>query len=369
MKKIITIIISICIMLSFSMTVYGANSATVAAKDIVLTENEELIPVEIKNNSGIMGFKITVRYDTSKIDVRSVTKGEVCAKGNFNTNFGNSEDNFDVVWNNTDNVKEDGNLFILSAKSVDGAKGKTDIKITYSQPDTFDVLYKDVVLDCKDISITLAKQDETTTSVDSTVPNKEDTTNSWVADDEQMIQAIDTTLSQEGVSSIDEVKDKKLFIEELTENLNTITGSTDNNIVDFDSIKDIYNNSYSNEFIKEVANNIDKDKVKNIIRETLKDFNVDSIEDLNDADKQKFVASVEEKLKAEDSDIPNISNDLETEYALDIIEKLYKNKSIEESDVEIGKPNKVAISVCASVLGVLVIGVAFIVLKKRKTNS
>ena len=140
-----------------NIVVFASQAPTVSSDDIVLTEAETLIPVKIKNNSGLMGYKITVKYDKAKLQVCSVTKGDVSSKGNFITNFNADIDTFDIVWNNTDNVTKDGNLFVISAKAKKNASGKTEISLSYSQPDTFDVTYTDVRLECEDISVTFEK--------------------------------------------------------------------------------------------------------------------------------------------------------------------------------------------------------------------
>lgn len=155
-----------------NIVVFASQAPTVSSDDIVLTEAETLIPVKIKNNSGLMGYKITVKYDKAKLQVCSVTKGDVSSKGNFITNFNTDIDTFDIVWNNTDNVTKDGNLFVISAKAKKNASGKTEISLSYSQPDTFDVTYTDVRLECEDISVTFEKNEKTTAAAPTSTTKK-----------------------------------------------------------------------------------------------------------------------------------------------------------------------------------------------------
>lgn len=372
MKKLISIVIAILLVFQVNIIAFAAETPTVSAEKVTLTENEALIPVEIKNNTGLMGYKITVKYDTTKVDICSIIKGDICAKGNFVTNFGTVEGAFDVLWNNTENVSKDGSLFVLSAKAKEKATGSSSIDISYSQPDTFDVSYKDVVLDCKSIDITFAKAEETTTVVTETNTEPATDGNTWVADDKQMIDAIDTTLRQEGISSLDEVKDKEAFNKKLNENLNAITGSTKNNIVDFDSLKEIYKSSYSNEFIKEVTDNIENETVQKIINNTLKKYNVDDVRKLKDEDKASFMKDIQTELQNLDGDVSNVSDDLSVEEGIEVINQLNKRTkptdNAQDDSVDNAENNSKVIWIVLGSLACVALIVSLVVIIKKKTK-
>lgn len=370
MKKLISIVIAILLVFQVNIIVFAAEKPTVSANKVTLTEKEALIPVEIKNNTGLMGYKLTVKYDATKVEICSITKGDVCAKGNFVTNFATVEGRFDVVWNNTENVAKDGSLFVLSAKAKEKATGSSSIDISYSQPDTFDVSYKDVALDCKSIDVAFAKAEETTAAETETKPETNTQSNTWVADDKQMLDAINTTLRQEGISSLDEVKDKDAFNKKLTENLNVITGSSDNKIVDFDSLKEIYKNSYSNEFIKEVTDNIENEAVQKIINNTLKKYNADDVRKLSDEDKASFMKDIQTELQNLDNDVSDISDDLSAEDGIEVINQLDKKTKPIDNAQEVSldnaeNKNKIAWIVLGSVLCAALLVVLIIVIKKK----
>ncbi len=373
MKKFLALIVTLLLIFQVNIIAFADTTPTVFADDVVLTENETLIPIKIEGNSGLMGFKFNVKYDSTKVKIKSVTKGDFCSKGNFVTNFGTNDSTFDVVWNYTENITSDGTLFTLSAKSEDGANGSSKIELSYSQPDTFDVTYKDVKLDCKSIDVSFSEASKTTTKVTTESNSTTVKSNTWVADDKQFMEAVDTTLRQEGVESLDDVKDKYAFIKELNKNLNTITGSNDNKIVDFDSLKDTYKNSYSNEFIKEVTNNIDDEKVQEILNDTLKEYGVDDVRKLSDEDKPKFIKEFQQKLQDEDADVPNISEDLSTDEAVDVISKL--DKSTEPDETEEVTSNEQSNSkniwiIAGSVVAVIaVIAIIILLILKRKNRS
>lgn len=372
MKKLISIVIAILLVFQVNIIAFATETPTVSAEKVTLTENETLIPIEIKNNTGLMGYKFTITYDTTKIDICSITKGDVSTKGNFVTNFGTVDGSFDVLWNNTENISQDGPLFVLSAKAKENATGSSSIEITYSQPDTFDVSYKDVVLDCKSIDVTFAKTEEITTAVTETNTAPDTEGNTWVADDKQMIDAIDTTLRQEGISSLDEVKDKEAFNKKLNDNLNAITGSNNNNIVDFDSLKDIYKNSYSNEFIKEVTDNIEDGTVQKIINNTLKKYNVDDVRKLKDEDKASFMKDIQTELQNLDGDVSDISDDLSSEEGIEVINQLDKKTkpidNAQDDSVDNVENNNKAVWFVLGSLACVALIVYLVVIIKKKTK-
>lgn len=372
MKKIIsilTVLLATILIFQINIVAFASQVPTVSSDDIVLTEVETLIPVKIKNNSGLMGYKITVKYDKTKLQVCSVTKGDVCNKGNFITNFNSDIDTFDIVWNNIDNITKDGNLFVISAKAKKNASGKTEIGLSYSQPDTFDVTYSDVHLDCEDIDVTFEKNEKTTVAAPTSTTNKIPQ-NSLVADDAQILDAVNTLLRKEGKSSLDEIDDREQFLKELNKALNTITSSDKNNITDFDFLKEAYNRAYQNIFIQEVTDNLNSNTVQKVINDSLKKHSTDDIKNLKNKDKKSFVQTVQTLLQKSDSDIPNISDEMSVDDAVDTFEKLQKESTdkSEKTENTTEKDKKtLGITLLISVLSVILI-IFFILKKKHKSK-
>ncbi|MGN0005154.1 MAG: hypothetical protein ACI37Z_04205 [Candidatus Gastranaerophilaceae bacterium] len=371
MKKFISIILTVLLMLQCNIIALAANTATVSADKVSLSQEEPtLIPVKIKNNNGIMGFKITVEYPVDKLDIKSVSRGEITAKGNFNTNFGINDGKFDVLWNNTDDVSGDGTLFVLSAQAATEISKDTAIKLSFSPPDTFNIKYEDVALDCQSIVIS-AKHIETTTENTTTQKGETTTKAATPIDSSQIIDAVDTTLAQNGCDNLNDVKDKDDFVKDFNKNLEIITGTNEHNVADFDTINSMYNSAYEGQFITEITNNIDSNVIDTVIKDTLKEFNAKSIDELDEKDKAKFVQRVEEKLKEQDTDIPSISEDLNTDDALDIIKKVYNQKN-EDNEQQENEENSVqkGIIIAVSVVALIVlISIVIIIRKMRKTKS
>ena len=372
MKKIITIILAIFLILQCNIIAFAADTVTVSADKNSLSQDEPtLIPIKIENNSGIMGFKITVEYPVDKLDIKSVSRGEITAKGNFNTNLGINDGKFDVLWNNVEEIKSDGTLFLISAQAKTEIKKDTEIKLSFSQPDTFNEKYADVAFDCKNIVIS-AKYVETTTQETTTQKGETTTKAPTPIDNSQIIDAVDTTLEQNGYENLKDVKDTDKFIKDFNKNLETITGSDVHNVTDFNTIKSMYNSAYEGEFIAETSNNIDTDKIQSAVKELLDEYKVKSIDELDDKDKAKFVQKVEEKLKEQNPDTPNISEDLETDDALDIIEKLYDSTDTDESEQQNDENNnsdKTIIIAVVSIVLVFLLLLAVIAFKKKKLSN
>ena len=369
MKKFILFLLTLVISIQGCMICFADNSSLVYADEVSLNVNEiQLLPVNIKNNSGIMGFKMTVEYPSEYINIKSITKGSVTSGGNFNHNLGLKENKVDIIWNSIEDVKMDGSLFILGVEQLKELTDDIIIKLSFSQEDTFNEAWEDVVLDCEDIIINInsVTQETTVSGTENSVKMPTQ------IDDSQVVDAVEITLEQNGYENLKDVEDTDKFIKDFNKNLETITGSNEHNVIDFDTIKSMYNSAYEGEFITETTNNIDPDKIQSVVKETLDEFKVKSVDELDEKDKAAFVQKVEEKLKEQNPDTPNILEDLETDAALDIIEKLYKSTDTEENeqkDIENNHSNKIIIIVVISVVLVVLIVIVVIILKKKKLSN
>ena len=354
----------------FTFTVYAADVSVRAASVNLSTSESTMIPVKIIGNNGLMGFKITVEYPVDKIEVKAVSRGEITSKGNFNTNFGINDGKFDILWNNTENVNGDGALFVITAQAKTEIKKDTEINISFSQPDTFNESYKDVELNCHNIVISANKVTTTETTTSKT-DNSSTTKASTPIDNSQVTDAVQTALDKFGYKNLAEVKDEKAFVEQVNKNLETLTGTTDHSVNDMDSLKSLYNSAYEGIFASETTNNIDSDKINSAIENALKTVGAKSIDEIKEKDKAKFVEEVEKNLKEENTDTPNISKDIETDQAIDIIKKIY-NATNSTTEGNEAKENKKAygkiLYIIIPVFAVLIIA-GIIVLKHKKKNK
>lgn len=145
---------------------------TVYSDDVVYDNEEVLsVPVKVKNNTGLMGFMIHVKYNADLFEPVAVDKGEAIPDGTtFDDNCGLAADGtFIILWAGIDEIKTNGCLFTLNFK----VKEKTGlnhsaIELSYKQADTFDGNYEDVVLDCRPVKISASEEPVDTDKPDET---------------------------------------------------------------------------------------------------------------------------------------------------------------------------------------------------------
>lgn len=141
--------------------------AEIYAENVTAKQNDEVtIPVYIKNNHGIMGYRLDFTYDSDILQPISVTCGSDFITGSqFNDSIGLEIGEFKVLWNNIRELYSEGVLLYLKFKVLTSDKIDTSIKIAYSQPDTFNEQYEDVVFDCKNINLLLNSHEHNYTAV------------------------------------------------------------------------------------------------------------------------------------------------------------------------------------------------------------
>ena len=111
----------------------------------VLSSGESVIPVSIRNNTGVAGFRYEIEYDSDKLEIISIKPNTELLGNNFNTNLGNEGENGLIVsWYNEENLVEDGLLFniIVRAKTKDA---KAAISIKEADNNMCDQQIKDVI--------------------------------------------------------------------------------------------------------------------------------------------------------------------------------------------------------------------------------
>lgn len=131
--------------------------ADIYADDVIANYNDEImIPIFIDNNHGLMGYRLDFKYDSNVLLPISATCGTDFSKnGQFNDSIGVKDGEFKVLWNNIDEKFANGILLSLKVRVLTDEKLDTVIQMTYSQPDTFNEKYQDVVFNCMDINVSL----------------------------------------------------------------------------------------------------------------------------------------------------------------------------------------------------------------------
>lgn len=171
-KKYLGLIMVFVLTLSLSVNVVAGNVSAVYGNSVKCNAGETvLIPIYIKDNSGIMGFRINVTYPSQIFESPKITKGNVTKSGSLNDSIKSTTNGtFDVLWSNTENVKSDGTLFTVELKVKDNAvTDKYSIGISYDQDDTFNEKWQDVKLDCSDVEVVVGDYVESETPEEPTM--------------------------------------------------------------------------------------------------------------------------------------------------------------------------------------------------------
>ena len=376
MKKIISVLLFTLLILSFNICSFAAEPVSVQADDVTLVQNQEIsVPVKIENNSGIMGFKITVEYPVDKIDIKSVSRGDITSKGNFNTNFGINDGRFDVLWNNVEESGDNGSLFIITVEPVSTSDFNTEIKLSYSQPDTFNEKYEDVIFDCRNIAVSFSVNENQNDSETTTTQITSEKQDSLAYENNHILTAVKESLAEYGYASLSEINsdNQQYFLDTVNQKLSELSNGKYAAIDSFENLISLYNSAYEGVFITDITNEISSENIQQAIHDALKTVGADSISELKDDKKEEFIKELEKNLKNYNSSIPSISEDIDVDKALDIAQKLddaTKPVQAQQDSEENDNANNTWIIVLVSVLCIVVIVTAgIIIIKKRKKNA
>lgn len=120
-----------------------------------------LVPVYIRNNHGMLGYKIRVTFDSTLLKPATYCKAEAIVSGcgtvsnNISANVKKGRNYFDVIFYGEEEFSESGKMFTLKFTIKEAIPTNTSLKIDYVQADTYtevDGAEKDVELDCSNVN-------------------------------------------------------------------------------------------------------------------------------------------------------------------------------------------------------------------------
>lgn len=384
----------VCILLgmsSLTFIVFSADAVAVSAEDIVAGEDNLLVPVRVSSDTNVMGFKLSLSFSDEQVKVKKISRGSVTAKGSFTDNLGLESGKVDVVWHNTSEVAADGTLFVLTLDAT-GVTENTEITVEFSQPDTFNEAYEDVVFNCSDIKIVkqgVSVESQTTTlpvvgedeplsenpestAVESTAPNKEVVE----YDGSQVTDSVNNALDGIGSNTIYDIPEeyKEAFVESVNNNMNVML-DTDNVYFDsFSQVVEAYEESYIEGFVNNVSANIESDILNDLLNDTLKEFGAETIDDVTD--KKQFVQTIETKIQEQYPDAEKISDYMAEDIVIKAIKELYitneqEMEQNEKTDAKtFTKDNNIILIVFVVVIFIaLIISTILIIKKKQKVST
>ena len=307
MKKTVCVLVLI---LLFSMLQIAASAANyeVGASDISMAVGEASeVPVQLSGNKGLMGFKISVSYLPDQIDVVSVKKGDFADEGNFSTNFGVRDTGFDVIWNSTGNVAKDGTLFVLTVKLKEAVKDKAVIKLSYSKPDTFDSMWKDVALDCHDITVTKTAQASATTVSQEKATTATASAEPTLPSDYKIVEIYKQSLKEPKYKDVYEAAGHDDYVKMINAKLSDAAGVKNRTWVsDYDSVIRLYEQAYENIFFATITGSTDSSDVSKAVQEVMRKMKISSVSEIPEDQEEKFVKEVQKELNKVDPNMPDV---------------------------------------------------------------
>lgn len=353
----------------FMITAFAENTASVYVDKVFLNYGEPvMIPVRIKDNSGIMGFKITVEYNPDELELITVSKGEITANGNFSTNVGVNKGVVDIVWNNTADIVGDGTLFIISAKILSESLEYSQLNFSYSQPDTFNEAWEDVELQCS--SITLTKDNGEQLLTEEIDEQSKYVNDGDAQDSPQILDAVDIALDKYGYDNLSDVENEAQFVSDVNNYLNLIVGDDSPKAESLADVVGIYEDAFSNYFEDELLNNLTDGEVAQAIASALNTVGAEKMEDVSENDRASFIESFYNSVKERCEEIPDISSRVSDDKAMEIIAGINSNEGqVSESENNTTKLNLIIVAVAAAVLVIAVAGTVAVILKKKKTKK
>lgn len=352
-----------------------AKVAILSADDVSLTRNTILVPVNISNNPGIMGFKVTASYPSELLEITSVVAGRVTTKGSFIHNAGKASGQVDIIWYATEQTVENGGLFILTVKPTEKFIEGESIQITlsFSQADTFNERYEDVEFDCKPINVSYVKDAQQTTIPD---PTKEIVTEVSITD-AQVIDVVDAALGNTESDSINDVDSDTLA--QINDNLRIIAGSDAPQFSSVEELREQYSTAQRNEYSEQAQMNLDPSVISNTLTGVLNSRNASSFSELSESEKNIAVTEAYQKMQEADDTLPNISDYLTVDESAEMFDSLILDATAEaertklekETGKDAGFPVYIIIIATVVICGIVV----FFVYKRKnpkaqdKTNS
>lgn len=339
LKKVLMALMAFVLLLSNCLTVLAVEKPTVYSDEVYAALKESFtVPIKLKNNAGLMGFKITVKYPEAQIALKDISSGSLTKKGMFNTtvtDYYSVKGSFDVIWSDTQNVSEDGTLFMLTFETLGYADyGKYKIDLTYSADDTFNEKWKAVQLDCQSITVNIldSKSASKKNEVKTTLPSNN---SGKPVSDDYLISSVKAMLESYQIVDISDVSDdaqKDSFLKFV--NSRNLAYSKDAvQFRSFDELREAYIKALKNSATKNVLESVDGEKVISISDKILKEYGVGSFSELSDDKKEAAVESALSSIAGEGGDTRDFAKILDNDTAADVLDGIVNGAKTDQKNL------------------------------------
>lgn len=139
-RRLLTFVV--CLSLCIGSVVFPVSASDVTEiifGEVYATCGEEVsVPVFIKNNPGLAGFRFRIEYDAEVLELISVEKGDILDVGTMTSVVNDNKETLTFLWYSTVNVEADGNIAILKFKVSENVNPEIPLCITYLKEDIID---------------------------------------------------------------------------------------------------------------------------------------------------------------------------------------------------------------------------------------
>ena len=376
MRKIFCILFAMLFLMNF-ISAFAASGTEIYSDTVYAIPGEIVtVPVKIRNNAGIMGFRLTFTYPDG-LESPEVLRGSLLNEGLLNDSIvETTKGSFDVVWSNTQNVTVDGTFLLLNFKvASDTQNGNYKIDVSYNQADTFNEAMQDVIFDCSSVEVVIGKNAVETTKSE-TSPT---VTQKPIEDVDSLFLKIsfEKVLDSLNIESFDLMSDedfekfKELISKELV-NYGASGDELDNKSKD--EIEEIYNDASKDAFVDSVVNTVDGNVIDNALKENLAAIGAESIESIPLEKQKDFVNGVVNTLTENGAEIEVLPDSFTDEQIIDAIESVSNRNESETGVVVDGfvpekSPKSYGIYIAVGIVAVSTIAVVAVLIIKRKHNK
>ena len=342
--------------------IYGTNVTAKAGK--------ASFDIAVQGNSGVMGFRISLRYDQNIFSSPVVKKGALLKDGLFETSAGTGkEGSFDVIYAGTKAVISDGTLFSVTMEYTADQIMSSSISVSFSQSDTFDEQYSDVSFVCEPVMVDFPTDEVKTKSVEASIADTTVIRNY----DQDILLVVQDTLDDFGVQKIEDVppEQREEFVAQVKENSAYVL-----NVDTIEQIEDVFALSVQNDIQDALSAKDDEADFDSVVQKALDDFGVQSVEDIPKEKRQAFIQEVIEGVAAFDEELADEFVRLSDE---DIMETIranyggsapveYPEKSFSQK-ISDGISEHKAIVIAAAGVAVLIVIAVVLYIQKTKRRK
>lgn len=167
MKKLISVCLALMLVLACIPLQASAEEGTptfaVGTAEALPGETVE-IPVMIENNPGIIGFLVTVSFDTTLLTLEDAVSESLFSAGAMTLGGSYETATYNILWENgtgSENATENGTFATLTfLVDADAPVGDIPVSISYSAKSTFDIDLNAVTFGTRAGAVTVAQAEE-----------------------------------------------------------------------------------------------------------------------------------------------------------------------------------------------------------------